>query len=285
MDATVAKRRYVLLVIELVPSFKMPTDEPRTDAPASDAAPQVSESVASVERSSDATPVQSPQQPLQQQVQRRAAPAPRLVSRAQQTSAPPLSATARAAIARRKQPVPALSYAMIALQIIALVALAAALLFASMRYALPLARDVMAQHEDALASSRAVAKSLTPLFWFALGYVFVAAIRSRVRVHCVWVSVAMRDNAFGTHTRACVFVRADLLVASADWRVRVAQPRGATHAQWSPHAAPSSSSRCRASTDANCSLTREVWLGADRRRIERRQQQRLCSAVRAAAAA
>lgn len=185
MAVTVAKRRYVLQVIELVPSFKMPTEAQQQ--------PQQIEEVNAATSASSASdaepvaPVQSaaqgpipPSPPLQQPAvsapstqQRRPRPSTRPRQLQQQSlRLPPRQ--------RLKQPVAASSYGAIVLQVLLFTALIGGFLFVSTRVALPLSLDLIAQHFGD-ESSRALVKSLTPMFWFALGYLFVAAIRSRVR--------------------------------------------------------------------------------------------------------
>lgn len=174
MDPTVAKRRYVLQVIELLPSFQMPTD---------DAAAQAGGVVAGVGDAALESPspasaaVPPPELPRQQPpaVQQAARRLPRETRAA---AAPPrLVAASRA---RSKQPVDALSYGVTVLQIVGFVALVGAFIFVATRVALPFCHAQIARHLGA-ESARALVKSLTPVFWFALGYLFVAAIRSRVR--------------------------------------------------------------------------------------------------------
>lgn len=88
--------------------------------------------------------------------------------------------TVSASHTRPKQPVDALSYAAIVVQLVGLVAFAGALLFTATRVILPFGLEQLTlQLGD--ESARALLKSLTPVFWFALGYLFVAALRSRVR--------------------------------------------------------------------------------------------------------
>ncbi|GAB9466989.1 hypothetical protein Gpo141_00004349 [Globisporangium polare] len=184
MAVTVAKRRYVLQVIELVPSFKMPTEAQQQ--------PQQIEEVNAATSASSASdaepvaPVQSaaqgpipPSPPLQQPAvsapstqQRRPRPSTRPRQLQQQSlRLPPRQ--------RLKQPVAASSYGAIVLQVLLFAALIGGFLFVSTRVALPLSLDLIAQHFGD-ESSRALVKSLTPMFWFALGYLFVAAIRSRI---------------------------------------------------------------------------------------------------------
>lgn len=172
MDATVAKRRYVLQVIELVPSFKMPTEEQQSPH---DEEVHVATVAGGAEPIAPAQPVAQAQAPSPQQRAAASVPIP-----PQPSTRPLQQLRLQPPRQRLKQPVATSSYGAIFLQVVLFAALIGGFLFISTRVALPLCLDLIAQHFGD-ESSRVIIKSLTPVFWFALGYLFVAAIRSRVR--------------------------------------------------------------------------------------------------------
>lgn len=182
MDPIVAKRRYVLQVIELVPSFKMPVEEHQpTEANSAPADTGEDTALADVAAEARAIPASAPPQRVPNAPPSRASSDQQVASQAR-----PLAPRRRVAPPRDlKQPVDALSYAAISAQVVLFVVLVVGFLFAFTRVALPYCREVIAQQFGA-KSSKAIIKSLTPVFWFMLGYMFVAALRSKVSGFEIW---------------------------------------------------------------------------------------------------
>ncbi|RLN95043.1 hypothetical protein BBJ28_00023787 [Nothophytophthora sp. Chile5] len=145
MEATTAKRRYVLQVLELLPSFRMPTEVHLL--PAGETNP-------------------SSRTKLMQPVE---------VSTIRATD------PERAVRARRARQVTRLSFVQILAQVVACVVAAGAVLFVVMKVALPWMRQFAAERfSSEIARWDELAPSLTPLFWFALGYSLVVLLRSRI---------------------------------------------------------------------------------------------------------
>lgn len=183
MAATAAKRRYVLQVIELVPSFKMPTEAHESQPPLQEqeVGTASAASATSAKPVAPAQPVAQAQAPPSPQQQQQPAAAAGVTSQQRPPQVSTRPRQQQQLRQRLKQPVEASSYGAIFLQVLLFAALVGGFLFVSTRVALPLCLDLIVQHLGD-ESSRALVKSLTPVFWFALGYLFVAVIRSRVRL-------------------------------------------------------------------------------------------------------
>ncbi|TMW62660.1 hypothetical protein Poli38472_005278 [Pythium oligandrum] len=165
MDMIVAKRRYVLQVIELMPSFKMPTepvatepsvDQPQRTAPGGSSRPQ---------------------------------PAPRRRREPRGPRVAPVPATQQ-----RKIQAPTASYAWIVGQLGLLTLCAGVLAVAIGHGALPLCDRVAVEYFD--MENCQPLKAFAPLMWFSGGYLLVFALRSKMfswrllSGEFIWLSVS-----------------------------------------------------------------------------------------------